>query len=78
VAVINRGIVAPRGLTNDIRNTLVGAIGRAAQDPAYHAILQKDSLVPAYLALDDYERYVRSIYDQYGAIWRRSPWVDRK
>jgi tripartite-type tricarboxylate transporter receptor subunit TctC len=76
VAVTNRGIVAPRGLPNDIRNTLVGAIARASQDPAYHAALRKDSLVPAYLALDDYERYVRSVYDQYGAIWRRSPWID--
>src|SRR5206468_7362223 len=65
VAVTNRGIVAPRGLPDDIRNTLVGTIAKAAQDPEYHAILRKDSLIPAYLAMNDYERYMRSVYDQY-------------
>jgi tripartite-type tricarboxylate transporter receptor subunit TctC len=78
VAVTNRGIVAPRGLPKDIRNILVGAIAKAAQDPEYHAVLRKDSLVPAYLALDDYEKYMRSVYDQYGAIWKRSPWIDKE
>jgi tripartite-type tricarboxylate transporter receptor subunit TctC len=78
VAVTNRGIVAPRGLPNDIRNTLVAAVAKAAQDPEYHAVLRKDSLVPAYLALSDYERYMQSVYDLYGAIWKRSSWIDKE
>jgi tripartite-type tricarboxylate transporter receptor subunit TctC len=78
VAVTNRGIVAPRGLPNGIRNILVGAVAKAAQDPEYHAVLRQDSLVPAYLALEDYQKYMQSVYDQYGAIWKRRPWIDRE
>jgi tripartite-type tricarboxylate transporter receptor subunit TctC len=78
VALTNRGIVAPRGLPKDVRNVLVGAIAKAAQDPDYRTVLRKDSLVPAYLALDDYEMYMRSVYDQYGAIWKRSPWAAKE
>lgn len=74
VAVTNRGIVAPRGLPGDVRKILVDAIGKAAQDPDYHAVLRKNALTPAYLALDDYKKYVQSVYQQYGEIWKRSPW----
>jgi tripartite-type tricarboxylate transporter receptor subunit TctC len=75
VAETNRGVVAPRGLPDDTRKVLVEAIGKAAQDPEYHAVLRINSLSPAYLALDDYKKYVHSVYDQYGEIWKRSPWV---
>jgi tripartite-type tricarboxylate transporter receptor subunit TctC len=75
VAETNRGIVGPRGLPDDVRKVLVEAIGRAAQDPEYHVVLRNNSLSPAYLALDDYRKYVQAVYDQYGEIWKRSPWV---
>jgi tripartite-type tricarboxylate transporter receptor subunit TctC len=75
VAVTNRGVVAPRGLPDDARKVLVEAIGKAARDPEYHAVLRNNSLSPAYLALDDYKKYIQSVYDQYGEIWKRSPWV---
>jgi tripartite-type tricarboxylate transporter receptor subunit TctC len=75
IAVTNRGVVAPRGLPDAVRNVLVEAIGKAAQDPEYHAALRNNSLSPAYLALDDYKKYIQSVYDQYGEIWKRSPWV---
>lgn len=77
VAMTNRGIVAPRGLPNDVRKVLVEAIGKAAQDSEYHAVLRKNSLSPAYLPPDDFSKYVRSVYDQYGEIWKRNPWVER-
>jgi hypothetical protein len=62
-------------LPDDARKVLVEAIGKAAQDPEYHAVLRNNSLSPAYLALDDYKKYIQSVYDQYGEIWKRSPWV---
>jgi tripartite-type tricarboxylate transporter receptor subunit TctC len=76
VGVTTRGIVSPRGLPNDTRKVLLEAIRKAAQDPDYHAVLRRNSLTPAYLAENDYKTYIQSVYDQYGEIWKRNPWVN--
>lgn len=70
-----RGVVAPGGLPDDVRTILVEAVRKVAADPEYTASLAKQTVFPAYLGPDEYRRRMHEMYDRFGAIWARTPWM---
>lgn len=76
--VINttRGIIAPKGLPDATRVLLEEAIAKAATDPEYEGKLREKALTPSHLDGEAYRAYLQSVYDQFGEIWARAPWID--
>ena len=75
IAEVNRGIIAPAGLPEDVKAILVEAVRKAANDPAYHEELRKVYVSPDYLGPDDYEAKSKEIFQKYGEIWAKDPWL---
>lgn len=71
----NRGVVAPKGIPEDVRAVLGEAVRKVANDPGYIASLTKEHVFPAYMGLEDYRKHVRGLYDNLGKIWAKEPWV---
>lgn len=70
-----RGIGAPKGLSTDIRNKLIDAVTKAAQDPEFQA-KAKDTFQPLrILAPDDFAAELKQLDETFRALWRDYPWL---
>ena len=69
-----RGLVAPPGLPQAVREQLSAAIGAALADPAFLAEAGKLNLPLNPLVGDSYSRFVMANDAEAQALWQRRPW----
>ena len=72
-----RGIAAPKGLPPAIREKLVGAIERAASDPALRVAAEKVFAPLRYLGPPAYAEELRTAEAVFRQMWKETPWVDK-
>ncbi len=72
-----RGMAAPKGLPPAIRERLVKAVERAANDPAFQAQAAKFFAPLRYLPPPKYEIELRNADAQFRQLWKEIPWVDK-
>ncbi len=72
-----RGLAAPKGLPPAIRDRLVGAIERAAADPAMRAAAEKVFAPIRYLGPTAYADELRTAETLFRQMWKENPWVDK-
>ena len=72
-----RGMAAPKGLPPAIRERLVKAVERAANDPAFQAQAAKFFAPLRYLPPPKYEIELRNADTQFRQVWKEIPWVDK-
>ena len=72
-----RGLVAPKGIPNDIRDRLVKAVAQSVADPEFQAQATKFFAPLRYLAPAEYESLVRDADVMYRAMWKEMPWSDK-
>ncbi len=72
-----RGMAAPKGLPPAIRERLVKAVERAANDPAFQAQAAKFFAPLRYLPPPKYEIELRNADTQFRQLWKEIPWVDK-
>ena len=77
VAEVNRGIIAPAGLPEDIHSTLETAVRNIVNDPEYQEELAEVFVSPDHLGSEEYEAEAEAIYEEYGRIWEEDPWIQR-
>src|SRR5258706_13005705 len=72
-----RGLVAPKGIPNDIRDRLVKAVAQAVADAEFQAQTTKFFAPLRYLGPAQYEALVRDADVMYRAMWQEMPWADK-
>lgn len=72
-----RGLVAPKGISGDVRERLVKAVAQSVADPEFQAQAAKFFAPMRYLAPTQYEALVRDADVMYRAMWREMPWADK-
>lgn len=72
-----RGMAAPKGLPPAIRERLVKAVERAANDPAFQAQAAKFFAPLRYLPPPKYEIELRNADAQFRQLWKEIPWMDK-
>lgn len=72
-----RGIAAPKGLPAPIREQLVRAIERAANDPQFQAQAASYFAPLRYLPPARYEVELRDAEVQFKQLWKEIPWGDK-
>lgn len=72
-----RGIAAPRGLPDDVRQVLVDAITAAAADPEFQAKAKATYQPLRILGPDAFADELTAMDRDYRALWAVSPWSDR-
>ncbi|WP_246337756.1 tripartite tricarboxylate transporter substrate binding protein [Azospirillum oleiclasticum] len=72
-----RGIAAPRGLPDDVRQVLVDAITAAAADPDFQAKAKATYQPLRILGPDAFADELTAMDRDYRALWAVSPWSDR-
>lgn len=72
-----RGIAAPKGLPAPIREQLVKAIERAANDPQFQAQAASYFAPLRYLPPARYEAELRDAEGQFKQLWKELPWGDK-
>ena len=55
-----QGIVAPKGLSDDIRNILIAAVGKATQDPSWKGFLEKFGYSDLFLSGKEFEQFFKN------------------
>lgn len=70
----SRGFVAPAGLPAEARKTLLAAMKKTYEDPAFQEIARKQGLALRLMLGDAYEAYVRKQSSLIGEVWRTDPW----
>jgi tripartite-type tricarboxylate transporter receptor subunit TctC len=72
-----RGMAAPKGLPADIRESLVKAVGQAANDPEFKAKAAEIYAPLRYLPPDKYAEALKGAEAQFRALWKEVPWTDK-
>lgn len=72
-----RGLAAPKGLPAAIRERLVKAVERAADDPAFQAQAAKFYAPLRYLPPAKYEAELREAETQFRQLWNEIPWTEK-
>ena len=72
-----RGMAAPKGLPNDVRERLVKAVAQSVADPEFQAQAAKFFAPMRYLAPAEYEALVRDADAMYREMWKDMPWADK-
>ncbi|NYT84839.1 tripartite tricarboxylate transporter substrate binding protein [Pusillimonas harenae] len=71
-----RGIGAPKGLPEDIRNKLVEAVRQATADPEFRKTAQKMFVPLRYLGPDEYKAELAANEVMFKKVWEDTPWSD--
>lgn len=71
-----RGMAAPKGLPQDIRERLVKAVETAVGDPQFQAQAAKFYAPLRYLPPPKYEAELRAAEVQFRQLWKEIPWVE--
>lgn len=72
-----RGIAAPRGVPDEVRQVLVDAITAAAADPDFQAKAKATYQPLRILGPDAFAEELTAMDRDYRALWAVSPWSDR-
>src|SRR6267143_3780819 len=72
-----RGLAAPKGIPQDVRERLVRAVAQAVADPEFQAQAAKFFAPMRYLAPAEYEALVRDADAMYRVMWKEMPWADK-
>jgi tripartite-type tricarboxylate transporter receptor subunit TctC len=72
-----RGVAAPKGLPQDVRDRLVKAVAQSVADPEFQAQAAKFFAPMRYLAPVEYEALVRDADGMYREMWKEMPWADK-
>lgn len=73
-----RSMAAPKGLPDDVREKLVDAIEKAANDPEFLALAQTKLLQPVnYLAPEPFARRLEILDEEFKKIWVEMPWSEK-
>jgi putative tricarboxylic transport membrane protein len=72
-----RGVFAPPGLAPEEREQLAAALGRMVRDPRWHRVLAARFWTDAYLAGDDFTRFVASEQHRIDAYFTQAAAQDR-
>lgn len=72
-----RGLAAPKGLPAAIRERLVKAVERAADDPVFQAQAAKFYAPLRYLPPAKYEAELREAEAQFRQLWKEIPWTEK-
>jgi tripartite-type tricarboxylate transporter receptor subunit TctC len=75
VAGSDRGIGAPAGIPDDIRDALVGALQQMMQDPEFLEAAAEQTLPLSFMGPEEHGQHMRTTYDEMKAIWDSNPWV---
>src|SRR6185436_3370503 len=69
-----RGIAAPKGLPPDIKQQLVRAVERAANDPEFQQKAVQYFAPLRYLGPADFDAYLRKGDAEFRQLWKEMPW----
>ncbi len=72
-----RGLAAPKGLPAAIRERLVLAIERAANDPAFKLAAEKAFAPVRFMGPGAYDAELRAGDTQFRQLWKELPWTDK-
>jgi tripartite-type tricarboxylate transporter receptor subunit TctC len=72
-----RGIAAPKGLPAPLREQLVRAVERAANDPQFQAQVASNFAPMRYLPPAKYEVELRDAEAQFKQLWKEMPWGEK-
>ena len=70
-----RGMAAPKGLPPAIRQRLVDAVAKAADDPEFRAKMKATYSPLRFLAPAEYAAVLESGEAQFQALWQEHPWA---
>ncbi|PAU76506.1 tripartite tricarboxylate transporter substrate binding protein [Halomonas salipaludis] len=76
VAGSYRGLMAPAGLPDEVRDALVDAVAQAVQSDAFLASADDRLLLVDYMAPDEYAALIDETYTEMSAIWDEDPWAE--
>jgi tripartite-type tricarboxylate transporter receptor subunit TctC len=71
-----RGLAAPKGLPADIREKLVEAVRKTAQDPAFQQKAAELYAPLRYLGPAEYSAELQATEAEYRALWQAMPWKE--
>ena len=69
-----RGVAAPRGLPDAIRDRLVRAVAAAAEDPEFKAKMKSSYSPLRFLPPREYAATLEQAEAEFAAIWKETPW----
>ncbi|MFZ2737875.1 MAG: tripartite tricarboxylate transporter substrate binding protein [Burkholderiaceae bacterium] len=72
-----RGLAAPKGLPAPIRERLILAIERAANDPAFKLAADKAFAPVRFMGPKAYDAELRAGDAQFRQLWKEMPWTDK-
>jgi len=72
-----RGIAAPKGLPPAVKQQLVQAIERAANDPEFQSKAVAYFAPLRYLSPADFDAYLRKADADFRLLWKEMPWGDK-
>jgi tripartite-type tricarboxylate transporter receptor subunit TctC len=76
VAGSQRGIIAPPGTPDDIRERLITAFGAAMESPGFKADAQRVGLPVVPVLGDDFRKQVMEAETHLQHLWQKAPWRD--
>lgn len=74
VASSARGFALPAGTPEPIQRRWEEAIRRTAEDPEFRAVAERDYLIVRHMDRAAMTAFARAQSEEYGAIWRSTPW----
>jgi tripartite-type tricarboxylate transporter receptor subunit TctC len=72
-----RGAGAPKGLPAPIRERLVTAVAKVAADPEFQAKMKASYTPMWFLPPDEYAATLKKSDDEFRALWKENPWVEK-
>lgn len=72
-----RGLAAPAGLPDDVREKLITAIEATLADPEFIELTQRDRQMIYYLDAEEFAQLARTQYDNLQGIWDEEPWIEQ-
>nr|WP_163503771.1 tripartite tricarboxylate transporter substrate binding protein [Halomonas socia] len=76
VAGSYRGLMAPAGLPNEVRDALVDAVEQAVMSDEFQASAEERLLLIDYMDPDEYAGLIDETYSEMSAIWDEDPWAE--
>jgi tripartite-type tricarboxylate transporter receptor subunit TctC len=72
-----RGIAAPKGLPAEVKQQLVRAIERAANDAEFQQKAVQYYAPLRYLSPADFDAYLRTADGEFRQLWKEMPWGEK-
>lgn len=71
-----RGVAAPKGMPEEVRQRLLGAVAKVAADPEFRAKMKAGYAPLRFLPPKDYAATLEGAEAQFGALWKEAPWSE--